>query len=336
MNFIKSIFTNPSELIQPLQHFPDVTSETIVELEQILTSGRKPPITQVISLIKMARESLQKLPNILEIPYLADSKMTIVGDTHGQFYDVLHIFKENGYPSATNRYIFNGDFVDRGSFGSELTLLLLTLYLVHPESLFLLRGNHECARCTFIYGFKDEVLDKYNEDVYTEFVRMFYTLPLCAIVCNRVFVVHGGLWEQPDISFDDIRSIQRFKEPGTEGGHLLMAQMLWSDPQPANGFSKSIRPFGVNFGPDITASFLTKHNLNLFVRSHQAKEMGYSVEHEGFLITIFSAPDYCGCNNFGAYLHLLGEECNPEFIQFQASPHPRCKQYFPKDDCILF
>ena len=82
---------------------------------------------------------------------------TICGDTHGQYYDLCNIFELNGYPSPSNPYLFNGDFVDRGSFSLENVLTLFCWKLLYPDSVHLLRGNHETVNMNKMYGFEGEV-----------------------------------------------------------------------------------------------------------------------------------------------------------------------------------
>ena len=101
-----------------------------------------------------------------------------------------------------------------------------------------------------------------------------------------------------------------------------MADLLWSDPQSIKGRSPSKRGVGFSFGPDYTNAFLEKNNLQLVVRSHEVKDDGYVVEHEGKCITIFSAPNYCDqMGNKGAFIRFR-ENMKPNFTQFDSVPHP--------------
>ena len=129
------------------------------------------------------------------------------GDTHGQFYDLLTIFSMNGYPSDDHPYVINGDWVDRGRYGTavrihfplvyffemflfQITLVLLAFKIVYPNSVHLIRGNHESYRTTQQYGFRDEVLALYHdESVYQKIMYVFKTLPICAVINGTYFVV---------------------------------------------------------------------------------------------------------------------------------------------------
>ncbi len=279
----------------------------------------------VARLLIHCKQYFETLPSLVEveIPETADSTrdepvVTVCGDTHGQFYDVMNIFKLNGYPSPTNPYLFNGDFVDRGSFSVEVILTFLLFKIACPECIHLARGNHETKNMNRIYGFEGEVKAKYDDKIFDLFLEVFCQLPLAHVIENKVFVTHGGIPVDP-VSMDAIRKIKRGCEPPENG---LMSDLLWSDPQPFPGKSPSKRGVGFAFGPDITDAFLEKNGLELLVRSHEVKEEGYLVEHGGKTITVFSAPNYCdSMGNKGAFIH-FGKDCKPNFTKFDSVPHP--------------
>lgn len=252
----------------------------------------------------------------------AKPRLTVCGDTHGQFYDVLNIFQMNGWPHKTNPYLFNGDFVDRGSFSFEVIFTFLIWKLHDPSSIYLTRGNHETKNMNRIYGFEGEIKAKYDDKIFQLFLEVFEWLPLAAVIGGKVFVTHGGLPVEPNVTLDDIRKIKRGMEPPENG---LMSDLLWSDPQPFPGKAPSKRGVGYSFGPDITAAFLKDNNLDLLVRSHEVKEEGYLIEHDGKTITVFSAPNYCDTmGNKGAFIH-FDDSFEPKFTQYQAVPHPNVK-----------
>ena len=211
--------------------------------------------------------------------------MTVCGDVHGQFYDLLTIFEANGLPSQTNPYIFNGDFVDRGSFSFEVAITLLACKVQHPNCVHLNRGNHETRTMARFYGFDGEVRHKYDDDVLEMFHACFVRLPLCCVLHKRCLVVHGGLPSEDQSTLKDIRKIERRCEPPELG---LFCDVLWSDPQPFPGRQPSRRGVGLSFGPDVTKRFLERSDLALVVRSHEVRDRGYEVEHGGLLITVFS------------------------------------------------
>lgn len=252
----------------------------------------------------------------------AAPRVTVCGDTHGQYYDVLNIFEMNGPPSHNNPYLFNGDFVDRGSFSVEVILIYLMWKISDPTCIYLTRGNHETKNMNKIYGFEGEVKAKYDDKIFELFLEVFGHLPLAAVIENKVFCTHGGLPTEEGVSLDDVRKIKRGMEPPESG---LMSDLLWSDPQPFPGKAPSKRGVGYSFGPDITQKFLEFNNLSLLVRSHEVKEEGYLVEHGGKTITVFSAPNYCDTmGNKGAFIH-FDKSLEPKFTQFESVPHPDVK-----------
>jgi len=264
---------------------------------------------------------------LCDITIPEDGEITVCGDVHGQFYDLLNIWEINGVPSEANPYLFNGDFVDRGSFSIEVILSLFAWKLCYPKGVYLARGNHETKNMNKLYGFEGEVTKKYDEDLYNLFCEAFCLLPLCHCIEKKVFCVHGGLFSKDNVTLDDIRKVNRDQEPPDEG---LMTEMLWSDPQPGMGRMASKRGVGVAFGKDVTANFLKTNDLKLVIRSHEMKENGYTEEHDGQLITVFSAPNYCDqMGNKGAFIRLDKKTLTPKFTTFSHKPHPavRAMQY---------
>jgi serine/threonine-protein phosphatase 5 len=248
--------------------------------------------------------------------------LTVCGDTHGQFYDLLNIFAINGNPSPDNPYLFNGDFVDRGSFSVEVILTLLAYKVAAPSCMYLTRGNHETTNMNKMYGFDGEVKAKFNDYVLAMFREVFVWLPLAALIEQKVFVCHGGLFSRDSVALSEIRAIERNCEPPDDG---LMTELLWSDPQPELGRGASKRGVGVQFGPDVTENFLKTNNLSLVIRSHECKHEGYEIHHDGKCVTIFSAPNYCDqMGNKGAFIN-FDENLRPRFTQFSAVPHPNVR-----------
>ncbi len=221
----------------------------------------------LVMLLKKSFQHFKALPNLIEINLSQDDgRITVCGDTHGQFYDLLNIFKLNGFPSKENPYLFNGDFVDRGSFSLEVIVTLLGFKAACPESVYLLRGNHESKNMNQMYGFEGEVKHKYDASCMTMFQELFCWLPLCATIGGKVFVVHGGLSSHEGVLLKDIQKFNRNREPPDCG---LMADLMWSDPSPFDGHTPSKRGVGISFGPNITHDFLSLNNLDILIRSHE-------------------------------------------------------------------
>ncbi|TVU22765.1 hypothetical protein EJB05_32483 [Eragrostis curvula] len=274
-------------------------------------------------IVLQARDLFRSMPSLVDVNVPNSGHFTVCGDVHGQFFDLLNIFELNGLPSEENPYLFNGDFVDRGSFSLEVILTLFAFKCLYPRAMYLARGNHESKSMNKIYGFEGEVKSKLNDTFIELFAEVFCCLPLAHVINNKVFVVHGGLFSVDGVKLSDIRAIDRFREPPEEG---LMCEILWSDPQPQLGRGPSKRGVGLSFGADVTKRFLQDNNLELLVRSHEVKDEGYEIEHDGKLITVFSAPNYCDqMGNKGAFIRFTAPELKPDIVTFSAVPHPDVK-----------
>uniref|UniRef100_A0A060SZJ0 Serine/threonine-protein phosphatase n=1 Tax=Blastobotrys adeninivorans TaxID=409370 RepID=A0A060SZJ0_BLAAD len=299
-----------------------MTQEFIDQMIEGFKNKKLLPRKYVYAIVLNALALFEKDPTVVDINVGEGETLTVCGDTHGQFYDLLEIFRKNGKPSATHKYLFNGDFVDRGSWSTEVALTLYCYKLLYPQSFFINRGNHETDNMNKVYGFEGECQAKYvSEQVFKLFSESFSALPLASLIGNSYFVVHGGLFSTDGVTLDQIRKLDRFaqRQPGTEG---MMTDMLWTDPQPDNGRKASKRGVGIEFGPDVTKRFCHDNNLKAVIRSHEVRMEGYSKEHDGQLITVFSAPNYCDSEgNKGAYIN-VDSKLELSFEQFTAVPHP--------------
>jgi len=262
-------------------------------------------------------------PTLVDITVPHGSNFTVCGDIHGQFYDLMNIFELNGLPSENNPYLFNGDFVDRGSFSVECIFILFGFKLLYPNHFFMSRGNHESENMNKMYGFEGEVKAKYSGNMCDLFTEVYNWLPLCHCINSRVLVMHGGLFSKDDVKLDDIRATERNRQPPEDG---IMCELLWSDPQPMYGRSPSKRGVGCQFGPDVTRRFLENNKLDYIIRSHEVKDNGYEVTHDGKCITVFSAPNYCDTmGNKGAFISLEGKDMIPKYTTYEAVSHPNVK-----------
>ncbi|KAJ5626313.1 hypothetical protein N7510_002622 [Penicillium lagena] len=285
-------------------------------ISRLLQAGKSKPTkrlcltnTEIMSICSATRNLFLSQPILLEL----NAPIHIVGDIHGQFTDLLRIFEISGLPSTTN-YLFLGDYVDRGRLSLETILLLLCYKLKYPETFFLLRGNHECANISRIYGFYDECKRRCNIKIWKTFIDVFNCLPIAAVVAEKIFCVHGGL--SPCLS--DMNDIRNLARPTEVPGQGLLTDLLWSDPA-------NIKDWGPNgdrgvswvFGRKVVANFLKRYDLDLVCRAHMVVEGGYEFFGERNLVTVFSAPNYCGeFDNWGAIMSVSDDLlCNFDVLK---------------------
>lgn len=300
----------------------------LLDAEAPLSSpSAAPPLTreEILHLCAAAKELLLSQPTLLEL----SAPINICGDIHGQYPDLLRLFREVGPPSAANRYLFLGDYVDRGNQSIETICLLLAYKLKCPDGFFLLRGNHECAAVNKQYGFYSECAARARRMVglWDELNAVFACLPLAALVgcaggrgsrndmnkkkkeMKKILCVHGGL--SPELeSPDQIREIERPLADVPERG--LVCDLLWSDPAADGeewGWGDPRRSTSFTFGADVVEEFCERHGLAMVCRAHEMKDAGYDRGFaDGKLVTVFSAPNYCGkCGNDGAVMRVAGD-----------------------------
>ncbi|EFX01253.1 serine/threonine-protein phosphatase ppt1 [Grosmannia clavigera kw1407] len=301
-----------------------MTQDFIDDMTERFKTGKKIHRKYVYQILLAVTKLVHDEPTMVEIEVPEDTQLTVCGDTHGQYFDLMELFRLNGKPSDKHWYLFNGDFVDRGSWSTEIALLLYANKWLRPQAFFLNRGNHETDDMNRAYGFEGECKAKYNERVFRLFSESFSALPLATLIGSKYLVLHGGLFSNDNVTLDDIRKLDRHKQrqPGQAG---LMMEMLWTDPQTEPGRGPSKRGVGMQFGPDVTARFCDKNGLEAIIRSHEVRMDGYEKEHNGKCITVFSAPKYCDMTeNRGAYIN-LGSDYKLEFHQFDAVPHPNIR-----------
>jgi len=253
--------------------------------------------SDVLWLIEKSSEVTLLQPTLLRLK----APIHVVGDIHGQYLDLLRIFELGGYVPTTS-YLFLGDYVDRGKNSLEVLLLLMSLKIRFPENVFMLRGNHELESVNRVYGFFAECKLRYSVDTWEEFQSFFHLLPLAATINGRIFCIHGGL--SPEL--ENIGQIESMKRPlpGNERG--MLNDFLWSDPDAdILGWAENDRGISWVFGADQVKKFLKANDLDMIVRAHQVVEDGYEFFADRQLVTLFSAPNYCGeFDNAGAILKI--------------------------------
>ncbi|CAK9049859.1 Serine/threonine-protein phosphatase 4 catalytic subunit (PP4C) [Durusdinium trenchii] len=276
-----------------------------------------PSLGEIRTLCARVREEFLRESTVLEV----DPPVTVVGDIHGQFYDLLEMFKVGGKPPETN-YLFMGDYVDRGFYSVETLLLLFAFKVRYPRRIHLIRGNHETRQITQVYGFYDECMRKFgSSEVWELCTSAFDCLALAALVGKGTsatrFAVHAGLTPSCD-SVSQIAQIDRVCEVPHEGP---MCDLLWSDPEDiTGGWGISPRGAGYIFGADIVSRFNHENNLAQICRSHQLVMTGYREMFNNGLVTVWSAPNYCyRCGNSGAVLE-LAEDMSQKYAVYGPCP----------------
>ena len=278
--------------------------------------------TKIEGLCRRAARIFLAQPMLLELV----GPINVVGDVHGQYYDLLRLFEMGGFPDDEQAYLFLGDYIDRGRQGIETISLLLAYKIKHQDTFFMLRGNHECPSLNRVYGFYDECKRRYTVKLWrtgnkcglactafmilTLLLRLpvndcLSCLPCAAVIGERMFCVHGGL--SPELlRLEQILNISRPSDVPDEG---LLCDFLWADPDPGMvGWGENARGVSYTFGADIVQNFLQKHDLDLVVRAHQVVDDGYEFFADRGLVTLFSAPNYCGeFDNAGAMM-VIDEE----------------------------
>lgn len=243
--------------------------------------------SDVLFLIRSARTVFASETTLLELK----PPLNICGDIHGQFQDLLRLFALDA-PLPSSRYLFLGDYVDRGPQGLEVICLLLALKLKYPDNIYMLRGNHESQEMTELYGFAAECIAKQNRAVFSEFCQLFKWIPIAAVISNRIFCVHGGVSPQLE-SLTQIKVIQR---PTTIPESGLLADLLWSDPdRTVREWGPSDRGVTYVWGLNPAKRFLAKCRFSVLIRAHQVAMQGieFPFAPDRSVITVFSAPAYC-------------------------------------------
>jgi len=232
------------------------------------------------------KEIAMEQPIFLEL----ESPLNVCGDIHGQFYDLLKLFEVAGVPPDSN-YLFLGDYVDRGKFSIESICLLMCYKVKFPENFFLLRGNHECASINKIYGFYDDCKRRYSVKLWKLFTDFFNCLPISACIDDKILCMHGGI--SPELfSLEQLKKIARPTDIPDQG---LLCDLLWSDPdKEVKGWGANDRGISVTFSSSVIEKFLQSQDLELICRGHQVVQDGYEFFGKKNLLTIFSAPNYCG------------------------------------------
>lgn len=227
---------------------------------------------------------LSHQPTLLKL----HSPIVVVGDLHGSLQDLVRIFNNTSPPPKT-KYLFLGDYVDRGPFSLEVLLMLFTYLCLYPECIYLIRGNHEFSIVCSEYSFKEEVVAAYNMEIYNKLLEVFSFIPLACVLDHFIFCVHGGI--SPEL--ENVEIISNIRRPIPTAGSLV-ENLVWSDPVYTGftGYGLSPRGKGLTFGPSAIKYFYEKTNMRCIIRGHQVIDTGIEMQGEYSVITVFSASAY--------------------------------------------
>ena len=134
--------------------------------------------------------------------------------------------ESGGYPPK-RKYLFLGNYVNRGKYSLEVICLILSLKVKHPDMVYMLRGKHETGCISRIYGFYDECKRRYSIKLWKLFIRVFDLLPIAATINDTIFCVHSGL--SPELTYlEEINT--RITRPCDVPDCGLLCDLLWSNP----------------------------------------------------------------------------------------------------------
>ncbi|KAH9935326.1 phosphoprotein phosphatase [Fomitopsis serialis] len=298
----------------------NINLEFINAMIEWFKEGKTLPRRYVWEIVLGAHQAFVQEESLVTLDVEEGMTCDVIGDVHGQFYDVLHLLSLTGYPTDKHCLLMNGDLVDRGSWSIEVILTAFAFKWLYPNRMYINRGNHETKDMNRTYGFEGEAKHKHGDQTYKLFAHVFTVMPLSTLICaskppagpaakailspegrKRYFVVHGGLFSKDGVTLDEIRKIDRIgRQPGQEG---LMCELLWTDPQEMPGRGPSKRGVGIAFGPDVTKRWCQLNGVTGVIRSHEVRQDGYAIEHDGLCTTVFSAPNYVDqAGNKGAFV----------------------------------
>ena len=267
------------------------------------------PLNIIYEILNNVKKIFSEQPIFLSI----DGPINICGDIHGQYADLIQIFYKLGFPSSQN-YLFLGDYVDRGQRSLEVILLLFCYKIIYPNSFFMLRGNHETGSISKQYGFYNEIIKRnYPVKLWKKFIDVFNVMPVSCLIGCRILCMHGGL----SPSLKNIEDILKIKRPTDIPDEGILCDLLWSDPDKITGWGENERGVSFTFGENVLHEFMKKNGIDLICRGHQVVEDGYEFFGDRRLVTIFSAPRYCGeFDNKGGALIVSKDMCC-SFVLFE-------------------
>lgn len=317
---------NPQNLIQI---YKSINKAQVLDIEvgrrQFTLPVCPPKLVERICTDSLNIFSQEKVILDINIPVI------IIGDIHGHLVEILRVFNRFGWPPSRN-YIFLGDLVDRGEFSLETVILVLSLKICYPSSIYIIRGNHEFQELYSRCGFENEITAAYGDKLSHEiFGNVFSHIPIAALIYGKYLCLHGGIGPELN-SLSDIEMIKKPLSSFEEADDVALS-ILWSDPNRAgNGFSQSVRGSGYLFGADALLKFLSNNNLEMLIRGHECVVSGVEFLFNRKLVTVFGASNYCnGMQNRSGIL--IFKDANTyesvTFTPIHAYPRRKDAEFYP-------
>jgi serine/threonine-protein phosphatase PP1 catalytic subunit len=252
--------------------------DTNVEMEE----------NDVIFIMEKVLPIIKKEPNLLRL----EPSIYVCGDIHGQYGDLLQLFKLGGLPPKTT-YLFLGDYVDRGDNSIEVVMLLMCYKILFPQNIYMIRGNHECETINRLYGFYDECKRRFSGNVWKKMNAVLMYLPIAAMIDQHIFCIHGGL--SPKMRFiEQINTLERGRKIPDNG---ILCDITWSDPSSDESqtekWAHNDRGVSYTYSASAVKEFCKNNSIDLICRAHQVVDSGYKFSYGRRLVTVFSAPNYC-------------------------------------------
>ncbi|KAL0237394.1 hypothetical protein PCE1_000791 [Barthelona sp. PCE] len=315
--FTESIPKGYDRYVLPtITEIPNMTWEDVMEMVDAFENpSNKLHWSQLRPLLRACYNILKEENTVVRV---SCDEAVVFGDTHGQFFDLAAVLRRGEECTPERPFIFLGDYVDRGDHSTEILAVLMVLKVRNPSSIIILRGNHESSQLSSMFGFQGEVEAKYSDSLIPLFTHLFFAMPLCAVVNDTYFCVHGGL-PVTTTDMSDLESIDRFHEVPSDGP---FAQLMWADPSKTVERGPSERGPGFSvFGKGIIDSFLADNDLEYVIRAHQVFQEGHEWFHDK-LLSIFSAPNYMGSQNNAACVAIVSKG-RPVIETFSSINHPK-------------
>ncbi|MEM2006455.1 MAG: metallophosphoesterase family protein [Sulfolobales archaeon] len=247
------------------------------------------------------------------VTFKDEVRYVFVGDIHGNLEDlkaILSNYDEEHLKSGNTKIVFLGDYIDRGESQLEVLITLLELKREYPDSIFLLKGNHEGVDIVepSPHDFPDELISRYliseGLKIYEFFVNDIFTrLHLAAYFRNFFLALHGGL---PTVTYKKTQNVREYLLGSIAGlSRDVVVEVLWNDPiESIDEAQESPRGAGMLFGRPITEWVVKTFNVKLVIRGHEPCAKGYKLNHNGKVITLFSRTGPPYYNTVGAFLEV--------------------------------